>query len=87
MIFKECVITVKVGLHARPANEFSAIAKAAPFEITVGKPGAPLVKANSPLRLLTLKAHEGDTLTIAFATDDESAANDLFEKLVATISE
>jgi hypothetical protein len=34
-----------------------------------------------------LKAHEGDTLTIAFATDDEGAANDLFEKLVATISE
>jgi phosphocarrier protein len=87
MIIKECVITVKVGLHARPANEFSAIAKAAPFEVTVGKPGAPLVKANSPLRLLTLKAHEGDTLNIAFATDDESAANELFEKLVATITE
>ena len=33
MIVKECVITVKVGLHARPANEFSAIAKAAPFEV------------------------------------------------------
>ncbi|MSO29300.1 MAG: HPr family phosphocarrier protein [Candidatus Planktophila sp.] len=87
MIIKECVITVKVGLHARPANEFSAIAKAAPFEITVGKPGAPLVKANSPLRLLTLKAHKGDNLTIAFATEDESAANEFFERLVATISE
>jgi phosphocarrier protein len=87
MIIKECVITVKVGLHARPANEFSAIAKAAPIEVTVGKPGGPLVKANSPLRLLTLKAHEGDTLNIAFATDDESAANELFEKLLATITE
>jgi hypothetical protein len=34
-----------------------------------------------------LKAHEGDTLNIAFATDDEAAANEVFEKLVATITE
>jgi phosphotransferase system HPr (HPr) family protein len=66
MIEKQCTITVKVGLHARPANEFAAIAKSAPCEILVGKPGQPLVKGNSPLRLLTLKAHEGDTSTPNF---------------------
>lgn len=87
MIERQCTITVKVGLHARPANEFAAVAKAAPCEILVGKPGQPLVKGNSPLRLLTLKAHEGDTLILQFDTNDEVLAEDLFNKLVATITE
>lgn len=87
MIERECVITVKVGLHARPANEFAAVAKAAPCEVLVGKPGQPLVKGNSPLRLLTLKAHEGDTLLIHFDTDDQNLAADIYSRLVATITE
>jgi phosphocarrier protein HPr len=87
MIEKQCTITVKVGLHARPANEFAAIAKSAPCEILVGKPGEPLVKGNSPLRLLTLKAHEGDSLVLQFDTNDEILAEDLYAKLLATITE
>lgn len=87
MIEKQCTITVKVGLHARPANEFAAIAKSAPCEILVGKPGQPMVKGNSPLRLLTLKAHEGDTLILHFDTSDEILADELYSKLVATITE
>ena len=87
MITKECVITVKVGLHARPANEFAAVAKGAPCEVLVGKAGQAQVKGNSPLRLLTLKAHEGDTLVISIDTDDAQMAEDIFAKLVATITE
>lgn len=87
MIEKQCTITVKVGLHARPANEFAAIAKSAPCEILVGKPGQPLVKGNSPLRLLTLKAHEGDTIVLQFDTSDEILAEELYAKLLATITE
>lgn len=87
MITKECVITVKVGLHARPANEFAAVAKSAPCEVLVGKAGQAQVKGNSPLRLLTLKAHEGDTLVISFDTDDVQVAEEIFAKLVATITE
>jgi phosphocarrier protein len=87
MISRECVITVKVGLHARPANEFAAIAKSAPCEVLVGKVGQPQVKGNSPLRLLTLKAHEGDSLRITLDTTDETLAEELFSKLIATISE
>lgn len=87
MIEKQCTITVKVGLHARPANEFAAIAKSAPCEILVGKPGQPMVKGNSPLRLLTLKAHEGDTIVLQFDTNDEILAEELYTKLVATITE
>jgi phosphocarrier protein len=87
MIEKQCTITVKVGLHARPANEFAAIAKSAPCEILVGKPGQPLVKGNSPLRLLTLKAHEGDTIVLQFDTNDEILAEELYAKLLATITE
>ena len=87
MIEKQCTITVKVGLHARPANEFAAIAKSAPCEILVGKPGQALVKGNSPLRLLTLKAHEGDTIVLQFDTSDEILAEELYAKLLATITE
>lgn len=87
MIEKQCTITVKVGLHARPANEFAAIAKSAPCEILVGKPGQPMVKGNSPLRLLTLKAHEGDTIVLQFDTNDEILAEELYTNLVATITE
>ncbi|CAB4334893.1 MAG: HPr family phosphocarrier protein [Actinobacteria bacterium] len=87
MIERECVITVKVGLHARPANEFAAVVKSAPCEVLVGKPGQPLVKGNSPLRLLTLKAHEGDTLLLHFDTDDEHLAEEIYSKLIATITE
>jgi len=39
------------------------------------------------LRLLTLKAHEGDTLVISFDTDDAQVAEEIFAKLVATITE
>jgi phosphocarrier protein HPr len=87
MISRECVITVNVGLHARPANEFAAIAKGAPCEVLVGKVGQPQVKGNSPLRLLTLKAHEGDTLVISLDTSDEILAEELFVKLISTITE
>ena len=87
MIEKQCTITVKVGLHARPANEFAAIAKSAPCEILVVKPVQPLVKGNSPLRLLTLKAHEGDTIVLQFDTNDEILAEELYAKLLATITE
>ena len=87
MIEMECVITVKVGLHARHANEFAAVVKSAPCEVLVGKPGQPLVKGNSTLRLLTLKAHEGDTLLLHFDTDDEHLAEEIYSKLIATITE
>lgn len=87
MITRECTITVAVGLHARPANEFAAVAKSAPCDITVSTGGNPPVKANSPLRLLTLKAHQGDTLTIYFDTNDEILVDDLFTKFLAAISE
>jgi phosphotransferase system HPr-like phosphotransfer protein len=53
----------------------------------VGKPGQPLVKGNSPLRLLTLKAHEGDTIVLQFDTNDEILAEELYAKLLATITE
>ena len=87
MIQKECVITVKVGLHARPANEFAAVVKSAPCDVLVGKPGQPLVKGKSPLRLLTLKAHEGDILLLHFDTDDEHLAEEIYSKLITTITE
>ena len=70
-----------VGLHARLAAEFSQIAAAAPCEVLVGRIGGAQVKANSPLRLLTLKIKQGEEITVSLNTDDNALAQSLFEKL------
>ena len=81
MISKNMVVQAGVGLHARPAAEFSQIAAAAPCEVLVGRIGGAQVKANSPLRLLTLKIKQGEEITVSLNTDDEALAQSLFEKL------
>ena len=74
MISKNMVVQASVGLHARPAAEFSQIAAAATCEVLVGRVGAAKVKANSPLRLLTLKIKQGEEITVSINTDDQKLA-------------
>ena len=85
MISKNMVVQASVGLHARPAAEFSQIAAAATCEVLVGRVGAAQVKANSPLRLLTLKIKQGEEITVSIKTDDQKLADSLFEKLSAAL--
>lgn len=87
MITKELKVTVAVGLHARPANEFAEIAKSAPFEIVVSKAGGAFIRAHSPLRLLTLKAKQGEIIVVGCDTQDLELANEYFLRLEKTISE
>ena len=55
MISREVEVTAAVGLHARPAAEFAKLAAEASFPVLVSRLDGTEVKANSPLRLLTLK--------------------------------
>lgn len=76
-----------MGLHARPASLFSAIAKAAPCDVFVNKPGESPVNGSSPLRLLTLAARSGDTIIVSVDTNDVDIAAKLFDQLIATITD
>lgn len=81
------LVTAAVGLHARPAAQFSEIAKSAGFPVEVGRDSTKLVNAASPLRLLTLKIKQGESVFVRCATDDEQTAEALFSRLEACIAE
>ena len=48
-----------IGLHARPAGQIVKLVKDSGLEVRMGKPGEDLVKANSPLRMMAMKAKTG----------------------------
>lgn len=82
MVEREVVVVPEAGLHARPAARFVQEAKRFSSEIVVVK-GATEANAKSPLRLMTLGAHQGDKLVIRATGEDEEAA---VEALVGLIS-
>ena len=83
MAEREVVVVPEAGLHARPAAKFVKTAKGYSSDIVVAKDGAE-VNAKSSLRLMTLGAKHGDTITIRANGEDEEAA---VEALAALISE
>ena len=78
-------VKVAVGLHARPAAQFAEIAKGAGFPVKVGRSESELVNAASPLRLLTLKVQQGESIFVVCETPDESIATKLLDNLEACI--
>ena len=86
MISREVEVLVKVGLHARPAAEFAKVASEADFIVLVSRLDGQAVKANSPLRLLTLKIKQGEKIRITCGTDNVEEANKLIDRLVHTIT-
>lgn len=74
-----------VGLHARPAAQFSEIAKSAGYPVKVGRSEVDLVNAASPLRLLTLKIQQGESIFVVCETSDELGAMMLLDKLEVCI--
>ena len=70
-----------IGLHARPAGQIVKLVKDSGLEVRMGKPGEDLVKANSPLRMMAMKAKTGEELLIEVDSDDEAAANDLIAQV------
>jgi phosphocarrier protein HPr len=70
-----------IGLHARPAGQIVKLVKESGLEIRMGKPGEELVKANSPLRMMAMKAKTGETLSVEIDTEDDALAQSLFAQI------
>ncbi|HIG02214.1 MAG TPA: HPr family phosphocarrier protein [Myxococcales bacterium] len=70
-------VRAELGLHARPAGQFVALAGRFSSEITVGR-GEEWVSGCSILSILSLAAEHGSTLKIrAVGTDAEQAVSEL----------
>jgi phosphocarrier protein len=78
-------VKAAVGLHARPAAQFAEIAKTAGFPVKVGRNESQLVNAASPLRLLTLKVAQGESILVVCETSDEADAKKILDNLEACI--
>lgn len=79
------LVTVDVGLHARPAAEFAKVAQQCGAVVTVGRVGGPQVSASSPLRILTLKVGSNEEIVVNVETSDEARAQEIFDALGDTI--
>lgn len=85
MFTRKMEVKAAVGLHARPAAQFAEIAKSAGFPVKVGRSESEMVNAASPLRLLTLKVQQGESIFVVCETSDESIAIKLLDNLEACI--
>jgi len=81
MITTTVIIEDPIGLHARPAGQIVKLVKESGLTVHMGKPGQELVMANSPLRMMALKAKTGEQLVIAVDTDDQGVADALFAQI------
>ena len=82
MVEREATVGPEEGLHARPAAQFVKTAKRFSSEIVVVKGGRE-ANAKSSLKIMTLGARKGDTVTIRAEGDD---AQEAVEALVELIS-
>jgi phosphocarrier protein len=83
MAQREVVVGSRIGLHARPAALFVKAATAQPVRITIRKGDGPPVDARSMLRVLTLGAKNGDTVTLEADGDGAQAALEAVAQVVA----
>jgi phosphocarrier protein HPr len=70
-----------IGLHARPAGQIVKLVKESGIEVRIGKAGEELVKANSPLRMMALKAKTGEELLVEIDTEDQALADSLLAQM------
>ena len=70
---RETSVGPEAGLHARPAARFVKTAKGFSSEITVTRGGRE-ANAKSPLKIMTLGAKQGETITIRADGDDADEA-------------
>jgi phosphotransferase system HPr (HPr) family protein len=71
------IIQDPIGLHARPAGQIVKLIKEAGLEVRIGKVGEELVRANSPLRMMALKAKTGQELVVEIDTEDQALADSI----------
>jgi phosphotransferase system HPr (HPr) family protein len=70
-----------IGLHARPAGQIVKLVKESGLEVRIGKAGEEMVKANSPLRMMALKAKTGEELSVEVDTEDQAQAESLIAQI------
>lgn len=79
---RSTVITDPVGIHARPASEFSQAASSSDCKVTIAKGDGTPVDAGSILMVMSLGIAKGDRVTITVeGTEAESVADSLISKL------
>lgn len=71
------VVNDQVGLHVRPAGQIVKLVNESGLEVRISQPGKELIKANSPLRLMALKAKSGEELHIEIDSEDAEQASAL----------
>lgn len=76
---REFVIIDPSGFHAVPVSRLAQLAKESAYPILAHDRISGPILATSHLRLLALGLHQGQTLKISIATQDEQAANLVFE--------
>ncbi len=81
MYEKKVRIPNKLGIHARPAQQFTSLAKQFESEITVEKDGN-IANGKSILSLLMLVADYGSEIIIRAEGPDEQEAVEALAKLV-----
>ncbi len=72
----------RLGIHARPAGMIVSTAKRFAASITVSK-GEVAVDARRLFALMGLSAKEGDTITVTCQGEDEVAAAEAMQALLA----
>ena len=70
-----------IGFHARPAGQIVKLVKDSGLEIRMGRQGETLVKASSPLSLMSLKGKQGEALSVEVDTDDQGKAQELISAI------
>ncbi len=70
-----------IGFHARPAGQIVKLVKDSGLEIRMGRQGETLVKASSPLSLMSLKGKQGEVLSVEVDTDDQAKAQELISAI------
>jgi len=75
------------GLHARPAGQLVKLVNDSGLIVRIGRVGEELVNANSPLRVMALKAKCSDQLAVEIESDDLEAAETLVSAIQLALGE
>lgn len=83
MIQRNIEIVNKLGLHARAAAKFVTCASGFASKIQIVRDGR-RVNGKSIMGVMMLAASQGSQITLEISGDDEAAACEALEKLIAT---